>query len=235
MLAVEWFLKGGVFMWPLLLCSIVATAVIVERGWVHWKARLNYPQFLKRLKQELAGCPMRAPKWLSGSASPVAKTAAVYLRYIHAPPGLRNEALKREGNRYLLELEAQMKLLSSIAHVSPLLGLLGTVAGLVAAFYQIEAAGGYVNPSDLAGGIWEALITTVAGLLIGIPCLLTHQFFHARVEKISREMQDVVSELDEMLAVGRILPPSTPEPSSATSFAATHDEVASANDTYEVL
>ncbi len=233
MIVVEWFLKGGIFMWPILLGSLIGGAVIIDRLWMHWRARLDYKQFLKRLKQDLAGCPLRSPQWLTTSASPVAKIAAVYLRYIHAPTAVRNEALKREGNRFLAEMEAQMKLLSSIAHVSPLLGLLGTVAGLVVAFYQIEISGGQVNPTDLAGGIWEALLTTVAGLIVGIPALLMHQFFHARVEKISREMQETVSELDEMLAVGRIstnvgIAPHEP-------FDAGSDEVAKASETYEVL
>lgn len=220
-------------MWPLLLGSFVGVGVIVDRLWVHWRVRLNYAHFLKQLKQDLAGCPLRAPDWLMKSACPVAKIAAVYLRYIHAPVAVRNEALKREGNRFLVSLNGHMKLLSLIAHVSPLLGLLGTVAGLVAAFYQIESSGGQVNPMDLAGGIWEALLTTVAGLVVGIPALLMHEFFHARVEKISRQMQETVSELDEMLAVGRISIHSAIAPHEA--FDAGSDAVAKPNETYEVL
>jgi biopolymer transport protein ExbB len=155
------------------------------------------------------------------------------LRYIQSPTAVRNEALKREGNRLLAELDAQMKLLSCIAHVSPLLGLLGTVAGLVTAFHQIEASGGQVNPTDLAGGIWEALLTTVAGLLVGIPALLMHQFFHARLEKIAREMQEIVSELDEMLALGKIRLDG--DNGLKEPFHLASDEVAKASETYEVL
>jgi biopolymer transport protein ExbB len=233
MIVVEWFLKGGIFMWPILLGSLIGCAIIADRLRAHWRARLDYKDFIKYLKQELAGCPLRSPSWLSGSGSPVARIADVYLRYIRAPVSVRNEALKREGNRYLAELDSHMKLLSSIAHVSPLLGLLGTVAGLVAAFYQIELNSGHVNPTDLAGGIWEALLTTVAGLMVGIPTLLMHQFFHSRIEKIAREMQETISELDEMLAVGKI------QIGTGTSvddpFKVKTDEVAKANETYEVL
>ncbi len=233
MILMEWFLKGGLFMWPLLAGSLVGLAVIAERGWLHWSIRLDYPQFLKRLKAELSGCPLRAPDWLREARSPIARIAAVHLRYIHAAPNVRNEAIKREGNRMLAALDLRLKLLSSIAHVTPLLGLLGTVAGLVSAFYQIEATGGQVNPTDLAGGIWEALLTTVAGLSIGIPCLLMHQFYHARVEGVARAMQETISELDEMLAVGR-LQPRDPDKPGASAFEV-EEEPSPDNDPYEVI
>lgn len=99
----------------------------------------------------------------------------------------------------LTELERGLKPLSAIAQISPLLGLLGTVYGLVGAFYAIEQTGGQVQVSDMAGGIWEALLTTVAGLVVGIPVLLAHQYFQARVERTANRMSCIVSELDEML------------------------------------
>ena len=90
-----------------------------------------------------------------------------------------------------------MRLLATITHLAPFLGLLGTVTGLVSAFHQIELLGGQVQPSDLAGGIWQALITTVFGLVIAIPCMAAYHGFENEADRISRRMQFLVSELNE--------------------------------------
>lgn len=201
MLVLDWFQKGGLFMWPLLLCSFFGLAAIIDRGIFFFKIRLNYQNFLARLKADLLSGPgFVTPGWLRSEQSPIAQLVLTYLDYINSTNVIRDEALKREGNRYLNTVDQRMRLLSAIATVSPLLGLLGTVAGLVVAFYSIESKGGVVQPSDLAGGIWEALISTVVGLCIGIPCLLMHQFYQAKGDQVAQQMQDVVSELDELVA-----------------------------------
>lgn len=197
---VEWILKGGIFIWPLVLFSLVALAVISERSWVHWKNRLDYPAFLAQLRTSLQPCPMKCLDWLDRGCCPVCRITGIYFEYLNDHAHLREQAIKREGDRLIQELERGMKLLSAIAQASPLVGLLGTVFGLVLAFYNIEQAGGQVQVSDMAGGIWEALLTTVAGLVVGIPAMLAHQYFNSRVETAARQMSGVVSELDEMLA-----------------------------------
>ena len=80
-----------------------------------------------------------------------------------------------------------------------MLGLIGTVAGLVTAFARIESLAGLVKPADLAGGIWEALLTTVFGLAVAIPCLAAFHHFESRTERITREMRAIVTTLDEWL------------------------------------
>ena len=88
-------------------------------------------------------------------------------------------------------------MIAAIAHIAPLLGLIGTVTGLVSAFHQIERLGGSVQPSDLAGGIWSAMLTTVFGLVVAIPCMAAYHGFESWADRIARRMQFVVSELDE--------------------------------------
>jgi biopolymer transport protein ExbB len=195
----DWILKGGVFLWPILLCSLIALALVGDRAYAFWRARLGYALFIARLREDLKLCPLKRPDWLRAGTAPVERITNIYFEYIREPAPLREEALKREGNRLLQDLERGLKPLSAIAQVCPLLGLLGTVYGLVTAFYAIELAGGQVEVGDMAGGIWEALLTTVLGLLVGIPAMLAHQYFQARVERTAQRMSCVVSELDEML------------------------------------
>jgi biopolymer transport protein ExbB len=178
---------------------LVALALVADRSYAFWRSRLSYDAYMERLRKELKLCPLKRPDWLKASTVPVVRITSIYFDYIKEPAPIREEAIKREGNRILQNLERGLKPLSAIAQISPLLGLLGTVYGLVAAFYSIEQAGGQVQVNDLAGGIWEALLTTVLGLIVGIPALLAYQYFQARVERTANRMSCVISELDEML------------------------------------
>src|SRR3989338_4894271 len=94
-------------------------------------------------------------------------------------------------------MKPRLQALAAITHLAPLLGLLGTVTGLVTAFHQIEILGGTVQPNDLAAGIWEALITTVFGLVIAIPAMAAYHGFESSADQTARRMQFVISELDE--------------------------------------
>ncbi|HQU08792.1 MAG TPA: MotA/TolQ/ExbB proton channel family protein, partial [Opitutales bacterium] len=195
------FHKGGLLMWPLMLCSVVGLAVVCDRAWVLIGTSQRFGAFIQRLKAHLHSNQARQrPQWLSKRPTSAGIVTDLYYRYLEAPVAKRNEALKREGMRHLEDLGCRLRLLAAVAQVSPLLGLLGTVTGLVAAFASIEALGGRVQPTDLAGGIWEALITTVVGLTIGIPCLLAQQFFQAKIDRRAHEMTQAVSELDEAFA-----------------------------------
>jgi len=189
-------------MWPLLLCSLLGLAAILDRLWAYSTVRINFDQFVLKLKTELSSQKtLVLPAWVNSLKAPPAKLAVIFFNYLNHEQRIRDEALKREGNKLLSLLADRMRLLSAIATVAPLLGLLGTVAGLVQAFHMIELKGGVIQPSDLAGGIWSALITTVAGLCVGIPALLMHNYFQGLSETTSQQMEEVVSELDEIVAL----------------------------------
>lgn len=184
-------------MWPLLACSVVGLAIILERAYYFFRLRLNYEQFAKELKALLSRKKLReALAFCRRSPNPVPGIAWQYLKHLETD-ALRNEILKREGSLALEKLETRLRALAAITHIAPLLGLLGTVTGLVSAFHQIEILGGQVQPGDLAAGIWEALVTTVFGLVIAIPCMAAYHGFESEADRIGRRMQFVLSELDE--------------------------------------
>ena len=188
-------------MWPLLVCSVLGFAIIADRLWALCWTALDFRAFIKRLKDHLkSNIRETRPIFLTDRPASASFITDVYYDYLDQPVLKRAEALKREGFRHLEELGARLKLLAAIAQVAPLLGLLGTVTGLVASFQELELLKGAVQPMNLAGGIWEALITTVVGLSIGIPSLLAHQYFQAKIDRRAHEMTETISELDEIFA-----------------------------------
>lgn len=194
---IELFKKGGFAMWPLLLCSVLGLAILAERGTYFFRLRFRYETFRRELLGLLAKRKVKEASALCRKQpNPIPHIAGRYLKNLKND-SLRNEILKREGSFALEKIEARLRPLAALTHLAPLLGLLGTVTGLVSAFHQIEILGGQVQPGDLAAGIWEALITTVFGLLIAIPCTAAFHGFEGAADRIARRMQFMISELDE--------------------------------------
>ncbi|MBI4549810.1 MAG: MotA/TolQ/ExbB proton channel family protein, partial [Candidatus Omnitrophica bacterium] len=194
----ELFLKGGFAMWPLLACSVVGIAIMLEKSWYFFRLRLDYGRFSRELRRLLAeGDKKGATVYCRKHANPVPRIAEQYLKNLN-DDFKRNEILKREGSFALEAVESRLRGLAAVAHLAPLLGLLGTVTGLVTAFHRIELLGGQVQAGDLASGIWEALITTVFGLVIAIPSMAAYHGFESATDRIARRMQFIVSELDEL-------------------------------------
>lgn len=195
---IQLFSKGGFVMYPLLACSIIGLAIVLERGIFFLRMRMNVARFMEDLRGRLQrGDRQGALDLCRSHRHPVAHLAGVYLENLNQPDALRQDILRREGSLQLERVEQRLRGLSVIAHLAPLLGLLGTVVGLVSAFHTIEKLSGIVQPSNLAGGIWEALLTTVFGLVIAIPCMAAYHGFEHAADKISRRMQFAVSELNE--------------------------------------
>jgi biopolymer transport protein ExbB len=192
------FLRGGVVMWPLLFCSVLGAAVILERGLFFLRMGMDTRRFEEAVAAKLRRGDVAGALAISvASPHPVAKVAAVYLRNLLRPADLRIELVRREGSLQLERVEKRLRVLAAISHLAPLLGLLGTVIGMVAAFATIEGLKQAASPADLAGGIWEALLTTVFGLVVAIPCMAAYHGFEGLADKIARRMQFVVTALDE--------------------------------------
>lgn len=191
------FDRGGPVMWPLLAGSIIGLSLIVERSWYFLRRRLP-----SSFETDLLAC-LRAGRWTeaqamaAGNRHPVAGIARTYLENVDCPETLRQDILRREGSRRMEDAERNLRGLSLVAHLSPLLGLLGTVTGLVAAFSTIEQMQGMAQPAQLAAGIWESLLTTVFGLVIAIPCLAAFHLFEQRADRMARHMQFMISHLNE--------------------------------------
>lgn len=192
------FLKGGIMMWPLLLCSVVGLGVIVERMIYFFGMRYDRKVFEVELVGILErGDVEKAIEVSKKHRHPVAKVVKAYLENLERKEEVRRGIIMREGTLALAGAEQRIRVVATVAHVSPFMGLLGTVLGMVAAFATIESLENAVQPSQLAGGIWEALLTTVFGLMIAIPCVIMLQYFHSRVDRMSRNMDAAISQLDE--------------------------------------
>jgi biopolymer transport protein ExbB len=173
---VDLFLKGGFLMYPILLGSIVGVAILIDKF-------IQYRRILRELDIPLGDI-------LKNGATPT----------ILAPilEGLKNHCDEKElsviGTKLIRRIEKGLSWLALIASIEPLLGLTGTVTGMIKAFMIIEKSTS-VNPSMLAGGIWEALITTAAGLLVAIPIHLGHHYLENRADDIAFLLKEITSEL----------------------------------------
>jgi biopolymer transport protein ExbB len=133
------------------------------------------------------------------SVKPLHRVVLSYLRTRRSDKAFRDQVVGREASQQMARYDRRLNWLGILTHATPLLGLLGTVAGLVDAFHEIEVRGGQVQPGDLAAGIWSALLTTVCGLSIALPCLAAYHLLQSVAGKVALQMQWVTSQLDEWL------------------------------------
>lgn len=197
----DWFIKGGVIMWPILLCSILAFAIILERLIYFSIIKVDGENFLGLIKDKISKHQIQdALVICDRTNSPVAKILkAGILKYDQKKEDIK-EAIQEAADFEIPNLEKNLSFLATLAHISPLLGLLGTVTGMVRCFQTVEAKAVAVNPADLAGGIWEALITTVAGLVVAIPAYVAYNYLVTRVRHYIVEMERTSTELVNFLA-----------------------------------
>lgn len=196
----ELFHRGGWVMYPLAVCSVLALALIVDRLFVFMRKGGSFRSLIRQLGPLLKqGRIAEATQVLSRSWSPVARVAETYLAHLQDPAALREEVVSREASMQLAILERRMSWLAMVGHLSPMLGLLGTVTGLVTVFNRIEMEGGTVHPLMLAQGVWEALLTTVFGLVIALPAIAVYSLFDSRVASVALQMQWMTAFFDEWL------------------------------------
>ena len=173
---------GGWLMVPLVACSVVAVAIVLERLWTLQRARV-LPKGLTAQVWDLLShnqLDQRALQRIQES-SPLGQVLAAGLVQRHAPRDVLKDAIEDTGRHVVHELERYLGPLGTIAAISPLLGLLGTVSGMIRAFTAITTQG-VGNPTVLAGGISEALVTTAAGLAVAIPSLIAYRYLRGRVD-----------------------------------------------------
>lgn len=196
----EMFTKGGIIMYPILLCSIIALFVTIERFLVLRKARLDVGDFMLKVKSIFQRGDTGAV--LGFCAQKDAPIAAILRRGIlkldQGDEKVR-EAIESAGREEVYHLERRLPLLASIGGIAPMLGFLGTVTGMVAAFQSVQSLGGNATPADLAGGIWEALLTTVFGLIVGIPSMAAYNWFVTAVGRFVHEMEVTTTEFLDLL------------------------------------
>jgi biopolymer transport protein ExbB len=182
--------RGGPLMVVLFVCSVVALGVCIERMFYYKRSRMNVSEYLAGVlalvrRQSYREAIVRCEEG-HGPIVSVVRTA-IYKR--HLPPGELREVVREIAQLEIPHLEANLSLLATIGYVAPLLGLFGTVTGMITAFEQINRTNGTASVGDLSQGIYLALITTAAGLVVAIPCYLAHNFLVAQVHSIVADME----------------------------------------------
>ncbi len=177
--------SGGPMMWPIILCSVVAMAIILERLWT-LQAKRVMPAGLTAKVRHIIDNGQISEQLLQAlsKGSPLGRVLAVALRHSHRPHDIIVERLQDTGRHVVLDLERFLTTLGTIAAIAPLMGLLGTVAGIIKSFNAITIVG-LGDPRALSGGIAEALICTAAGLGVAIPSLVAFRHLRSRVDRIA--------------------------------------------------
>jgi len=171
---IDLFMKGGFLMYPIALCSFIGLGILINKA-------IQYHLMLKSLEQSPEEISKRRPEIMR----PILKALS---------EGCDEKGLSIIGTRQVREIERGLSWLSLIATITPLLGLTGTVTGMIKAFMVI-AHSTSVNPAMLAGGIWEALITTAAGLLVAIPIYVGHHYLEKQADEIAFVMREITMSL----------------------------------------
>ncbi|MCM8805156.1 MAG: MotA/TolQ/ExbB proton channel family protein [Candidatus Omnitrophica bacterium] len=196
----EFTIRGGYLMIPITICGALTLAVIIERLIALRKSEIDAEKFIGEIEQKLKKRKIReAIELCESTPGPVARLVYKALIKSDRPPEVIKENIQDEANQIIPYLEKYLGVLATIATIAPLLGLLGTVTGLIKAFMVIEAKGGLVNPGDLARGIWEALITTVGGLVVSIPAYLGYNYLVSRVNSLINDMERAASRMMDIL------------------------------------
>ena len=182
---------GGPFMVPIILCSIAAVGILLERLWTLQRKRVLPQELIKKVTQ-LADSNQVNEKVIDAleKNSPLGRVLAAALANRDRGRAIMMERVEDTGRHVVHELERFLNTLGTIASISPLLGLLGTVTGIIRAFNAVMM-GGMGDPRMLAGGISEALITTAGGLAVAIPSFLAYRYLRGKVERIVIDMEKI--------------------------------------------
>jgi len=191
--------SGGWLMLPIILCSVIALAIVGERFWALQARRICPDNLVPKIWQWSKGKQINAKQLAElRSSSPLGRVLAAGLVNLHHEREIMKESIEDSGRHEVAELERYMNTLGTIAAITPLLGLLGTVIGMIKVFTAITVAG-VGNPGVLAGGISEALITTAAGLSVAIPTLMFYRFFRGRIDELIITMEKEALKMVEIL------------------------------------
>ena len=199
--------KGGPITWPILLCSVIAFAIVIERLMKLRQEQIDTKAFMEQISRSLKRNKiMEALDLCERTGGPIAGILRAGILKHDRPRHEIREAIEDASIHEVPRLERNLPVLATVGHVAPLLGLLGTVTGLVQAFQVIESkatALNPVNPGDLAGGIWEALLTTVFGLCVAIPTYVAYNYLVSRVDGFVLDMERSATDLLNILGEKR--------------------------------
>jgi len=177
----DMLVNGGIIVWILIGFSVIATTIILLKLWAFYKfSHKQATQFSAELEHQSESNAKILSTIASNYSYPSSHIIKEWAHKLHDHTAQKNAF--RQGQGLLFELGKHLKVLEVLAMIAPLLGLLGTVIGMIAAFQAMEQAGSQIDPSVLSGGIWQALLTTAAGLIVAIPIAMAHQYFERQLE-----------------------------------------------------
>jgi biopolymer transport protein ExbB len=197
---IDYMQKGGPLMWLILLCSVISIAVFSERLLYFHRAAIDLGEFLQGLsnlvrKRNLAEARVEC----QATSVPVTRVIHAALIRHHLPRAELREIVQEAGQLEVPRLERNLGMLIAIGYICPLIGLLGTVTGLIQAFVQLSANNGYATLADVSGGIYQSLLTTAAGLVVTIPTILAYCHLSARLNALLHDMERAGIEVVNLL------------------------------------
>jgi biopolymer transport protein ExbB len=216
----DYMQKGGPLMWLILLCSVVSVAVVAERLLYYRRASIDVGEFLQGLSNLLRSRRYaEARVECQTAAVPVARVIHAAISRHHLTRSELREIVQEAGQLEVPKLERNLGMLVAIGYVAPLLGLLGTVTGLIQAFVQLSTNNGYATLAEVSGGIYQSLLTTAGGLVVAIPTILAYCHLSARLNALLHEIEragiEVVNLLSEAQSSPEIIQFGQPAPPAA--------------------
>jgi biopolymer transport protein ExbB len=187
----EFLSKGGILIGPILLCSVLALAIFLERLIRFAQVRLRGFELVERVATYVReGNDVQALNLTKGSNSPMGRVLTHALEVKDQDRETLETVIVHSTDEEVRELSRYLQALATIGSIAPLLGLLGTVLGMIKAFMVIQQMGGKVNAAVLAGGIWEAMLTTALGLAVALPTMVAHSYLVSRVDIYEAKLKD---------------------------------------------
>ena len=192
-------IEGGVLMIPILVLFLIAVYVIIERWSALSRSNTDTTKFLSSIEGMLKGGKQStAIEYCEDFDKPIARIIKAGIKRLGRPIRDIEDAIDNAGKKEIFFLEKRMNWLA-IAGVTPLIGFTGTVTGMIEAFMEIQSLQGNANPSDLAGGIWEALITTAAGLIVGLIAFGFYNFLLGKINRSIFELENASADFIDLL------------------------------------
>ena len=192
--------KGGWIMVVLGILSLICFYILFERLYVLNKARKNAPQFMDTIKNDiLSGNIQEAIRYCDSVNTPVARMIKKGVTRLGRPIADVQTAIENTGNHEVAKLEKGLNVIATISGGAPMIGFLGTVTGMVRAFYQMSSAGNNVDISLLSGGIYEAMITTIGGLVVGIIAMFAYNYLVSLINGVVNNMESKTMDFMDLL------------------------------------
>ena len=187
----DFLAKGGVLVGPILLCSVIALALFLERVIRLGRVKIRGNGLVSSISSYLRkGEDQKAFEAARQDTSPMGRILTQAMEVKDQDRETLETVLMHATEAETRELSRYLQALATIGNITPLLGLLGTVMGMIKAFMVIQQMGGKVNAAVLAGGIWEAMLTTALGLAVALPTMVAHSYLCARVDRYEAQLQD---------------------------------------------